>query len=154
VIKLFFSFLIVGSTFNSNIHHNTIYIQNAFTVAGGNGKGNGLNQLNYPRGIYVDDDQTIYVTDSWNDRIVEWKCGAISGQIVVGGNGKGNDTNQLNRPRVVIVDKEKNNPIICDRDNRRVVRWPRRNGTNGETIISHIDCRGWTINNSGDLILA
>ncbi|CAF4853509.1 unnamed protein product, partial [Rotaria sp. Silwood2] len=41
--------------------------------AGGNGKGNGINQLSNPWGLYVDDDQTIYVADGWNHRIVEWK---------------------------------------------------------------------------------
>ena len=43
----------------------------------------------------------------------------------------------------VIVDKERDNLIICDNGNRRVVRWPRRNGTSGETIISNIDCMGF-----------
>ena len=64
-----------------------------------------------------------------NHRIVEWKNGAINGQIVAGGNGKGNRNDQLNCPTNVIVDKENDSLIICDYGNRRVVRWPRRNGT-------------------------
>ncbi|CAF5160109.1 unnamed protein product, partial [Rotaria sp. Silwood1] len=31
------------------------------------------------------------------------------------------------------------------------VRWPRRNGTSGETIISNIDCRGLTMDENGFL---
>ncbi|CAF3384125.1 unnamed protein product [Rotaria socialis] len=65
--------------------------QNGLTVAGGNGYGNEINQLSSPRGLYVDDDdQTIYATDYMNYRIVEWKYGVTSGQVVVGGNGQGN----------------------------------------------------------------
>ncbi len=60
------------------------------TVAGGNGWGKRLNQLNYPRSMYVDENQTVYVADRWNHRIVEWKKGATSGEVVAGGNGGGN----------------------------------------------------------------
>ena len=59
-------------------------MQNGFTVAAGNGKGSQLNQLNCPTGIYVDDDQTIYIADRLNHRIVEWKSGTTSGNVVAG----------------------------------------------------------------------
>ena len=67
-------------------------------MAGGNGQGNGINQLSNPLGLYVDDDQTVYVADTSNHRIVEWKSGATSGQVVAGGNGKGSGSNQLSDP--------------------------------------------------------
>jgi sugar lactone lactonase YvrE len=35
-----------------------------------------------------------------------------------------------------------------------VVRWPRGNGTNGQTIISDIDCIGLTMDNNGDLYVS
>ncbi|CAF4449399.1 unnamed protein product, partial [Adineta steineri] len=39
--------------------------------------------------IYVDDDdQTIYIADYDNHRIVEWIHGAEYGQVVAGGNEK------------------------------------------------------------------
>jgi sugar lactone lactonase YvrE len=145
---------IVESTSEFTIDHNTVWLQNGFTVAGGNGKDDGLNQLNSPHGMYVDDDQTIYIADYANGRIVEWKRGATTGQVVAGGNGKGNKMNQLNCPTDVIVDKEKNYLIICDCDNRRVVRWPRRNGTNGQTIISNIDCHRLAMDNDGYLYVS
>ncbi|CAF4933773.1 unnamed protein product, partial [Rotaria sp. Silwood1] len=134
-----------------DIHRNATWIQNALTVAGGNGKGNGLNQFTYPWGLYVDDDQTIYVADTSSHRIVEWKRGVTSGQVVAGRNGQGNGAHQLHNPRDVIVDKERDSLIICDQENRRVVRWPRRNGTNGETIISNIFCTGLTMDENGSL---
>ncbi len=120
-------------------------------MAGGNGYGNGINQLYNPWGLYVDDDQTVYVVDSFNHRIVEWKWDAKSGQVVAGGNGEGSGAHQLSEPTDVIVDKERDSLIICDYSNRRVVRWPRRNGTSGETIISNISCTGLTMDDNGSL---
>ncbi len=115
------------------------------------GGGNGSNQLSYPTGLYVDDDQTVYVADQSNHRIMEWKSGATSGQVVAGGNGEGNGAHQLFNPQDVIVDKESDSLIICDISNHRVVRWPRRNGTSGETIISNISCWGLTMDKDGSL---
>ncbi|CAF5116248.1 unnamed protein product, partial [Rotaria sp. Silwood1] len=68
-----------------------------------------------------------------------------------GGKGDGNEAHQLNWPRDVIIDKESNSLIICDGENKRVVRWPRRNGTRGETIISNIPCFGLTMDDNGFL---
>ncbi|CAF1352891.1 unnamed protein product, partial [Rotaria sp. Silwood1] len=134
-----------------DIHPNARWQQNGLTVAGGNGEENGINQLSYPWGLYVDEDQTIYAADRSNHRIVEWKWGATSGQVVAGGNGQGSGAHQLNEPQDVIVDKERDCLIISDTSNRRVVRWPRRNGTSGETIIFNIYCWGLTIDENGSL---
>ncbi len=73
------------------------------------------------------------------------------GKIVAGGNEKGNRTDQLNHPRDIIVDKKTDSLIICDKENRRVIRWSRQNGTNGEAIISDISCSHLTMDNHGDL---
>ncbi|CAF3830159.1 unnamed protein product [Rotaria sp. Silwood1] len=125
----------------SNITSNAKWTQKGVTIAGGCGKGTALNQVSSARGIYVCDDQTILIADQDNHRIVEWNRGEVSGQVVAGGNGNGNGINQLNRPTNVIVDKETDSLIICDRGNKRVVRWSRRSGTtSGETMIDNIDC--------------
>ncbi len=130
-----------------DIHPKDKWQQNGVIVAGGNG----INQLSHPYSLYVDDDQTVYVADEWNYRIVEWKLGATSGQVVAGGNGIGSGAHQLSNPQDVIVDKGRDSLIICDRLNQRVVRWPRRNGTSGETIISNISCMGLTMDEKGSL---
>jgi sugar lactone lactonase YvrE len=101
--------------------------------------------------VFIDDDQTIYVADTWNHRIVEWKRNAINGKIVAGGNKKGNRNDQLNRPTKVIIDKQNDSLIICDYGNRRVARWPRRNGQSGEILISNIDCWDLIMDNDGYL---
>jgi sugar lactone lactonase YvrE len=119
-------------------------------VTGGNGQGHGINQLSHPYGLYVDDGQTVYVADGSNERIVEWKWGTTSGQVVAGGNG----ADQLLHPTDVIVDKVTDSLIICDHMNKRVVRWPRRDGTSGETIIANINCVGLTMDESGSLYAA
>jgi sugar lactone lactonase YvrE len=123
-------------------------------VSGDNGQGSGLNQLAAPFGLYVDDNQTVYMADYLNHRIVQWKNGATSSRVVAGGNERGNRNDQLNCPSDVIVDKESDSLIICDRSNKRVVRWPRRDGTSGEIIISNVDCYGLTMDNDGYLYVS
>ncbi|CAF3387911.1 unnamed protein product [Rotaria socialis] len=73
---------------------------------------------------------------------MQWKNGdTANGQVVAGGKGQGNGLHQLDHPTDVLIDKETDSLIICDRDNRRVVRWSRRSGTTqGEILIDNIDC--------------
>ncbi|CAF3219146.1 unnamed protein product, partial [Rotaria sp. Silwood2] len=134
-----------------DIHPNARWQHNSITVAGGNEEGDGINQHYYPFDLYVDDEQTIYVADWGYDRIVKWKSGTMSGQVIAGENGEGIEDHQLSYPYDVIVDEKTESLIICDRKNRRVVRWPRRNGTSGETIIFNIDCGGLTMDENGSL---
>ncbi|CAF1278813.1 unnamed protein product, partial [Rotaria sordida] len=69
--------------------------------------------------------------------------GDTNGQVVAGGNGQGNRLDQLDRPTDVLIDKDTDSLIICDRENRRVVRWSRRSGTaQGEILIDNILCSG------------
>ncbi|CAF1412708.1 unnamed protein product [Rotaria sp. Silwood1] len=136
---------------STDIHPNTKWSQNGITVAGENARGSETDQLYWPLGLYVDDDQMIYIADCGNHRIVEWKSGATNGKVVAGGNGDGNGAHQLNNPVDVIIDKESDCLIISDYGNRRVVRWPRRNGTRGETIISNISCFGLTMDDNDSL---
>lgn len=98
------------------------------------------------------EDQTVIVADWRNHRIMEWKRGDLSGQVVAGGNGEGNRMNQLERPTDVVVDKETNSFIICDRGNERVTRWSRYNGTtSGEILIEYTFCRGLTMDKERNL---
>jgi sugar lactone lactonase YvrE len=123
-------------------------------VAGQNGRGTELDKLAYPSGLSVNDAETVYVTEWNNHRVVEWKYGATSGQVVAGGNGEGNRMNQLNCPTDVIIDKGRDGLIICDRVNKRVVRWPLRGGTSGQTIISNIVCNGLAMDDHGFLYVS
>ena len=72
------------------------------------------NRLSLPRGIFIDDEQTIYIADCWNHRILEWKYDATDSQIVAGGNGRGQGNNQLYHPTDVIINKKNDLLIISD----------------------------------------
>jgi sugar lactone lactonase YvrE len=145
--------------FSFLFHHSDLLLeikwkQHGITVAGGNGWGDALNQLHYPEDIFIDDDQTIYIVDCRNDRIVEWKSNAKEGQIIAGGNEQGNETNQLDRPSNVIVDTKTNSLIISDSGNKRIMRWSRQNNTNGQIIIEDIHCQGMTMDKNGYLYVS
>ncbi|CAF4397125.1 unnamed protein product [Rotaria socialis] len=137
-----------------NITTKSLWAENAITIAGGYGKGYGLNQLNRPCGIYVDDDQTVFIADTDNHRIVEWQIREKTGQIVAGGNGAGNRIDQLYQPTNVVLDNETNSLIICDCGNQRVLRWPRRHQASGEILIGNINCCGLAIDAQGFLYVS
>ncbi|CAF1620934.1 unnamed protein product, partial [Rotaria magnacalcarata] len=122
-----------------NIPANAKWTENGVTVAGGNGEGGATNQLQYPFGLFVDDDQTVFIADTGNNRIIQWKNGnTTNGQVVA---GSGNGLHQLDQPTDVVIDKETDSLIICD--DKRVVRWSRRSGTTqGEVLIDNITCSG------------
>jgi len=129
--------------------------QQPTTIAGGNGKGNQLNQFNTPFGIYFDDQQqTIYVADCGNHRIIKWKFGERNGQVVAGGNGQGNRIDQLDTPFNVILDRNKKSLIICDNGNERVVRWSLENQNDRQILIQDILCYGLMMNSKGDLFVS
>jgi sugar lactone lactonase YvrE len=100
-------------------------------VAGGHGQGRRLNQLNNPTYICIGDNQSVYVSDSWNDRVVRWEKGAKKGVIVAGGHGKGRNRDQLDYPAGVLVD-QLGTVYVADHYNYRVMRW--RNSKCGEVI--------------------
>ena len=156
------SIQILHSQHQTKIYHrhqlksNIKWKPNAQTIAGGNGQGNQLNQLNCPFGIYVDHQQQhIYIADHCNHRIVKWKLGENNGEIVAGGNGQGNRIDQLNCPIDVIVDENNKSLIICDQGNRRVLRWSLEN-PNGDKEILIQNILGWGLmmNENGDLFVS
>ncbi|CAF1388771.1 unnamed protein product [Adineta steineri] len=125
--------------------------QNAITVTGGNGKGQSLNQLNRPAGIFRDANKNIFIADYDNHRIVEWKYNAKEGQIIAGGNKQGNGIDQLNHPTDVIVDQQNHSTIIADRGNRRVIQWLNQKQ---QILIDNIDCYGLAMDKHGFLYVS
>ncbi|CAF1003015.1 unnamed protein product [Adineta steineri] len=114
------------------------YNYEGIVVAGGNGEGNRLNQLNSPTCMFVDEDQSVYVSDCNNHRVMKWRKDAKEGIVVAGGNGKGGNLNQLSSPEGVIVD-DLGQIYVADVGNHRVMRWCEREeedeivvGGNGE----------------------
>ncbi|CAF1370370.1 unnamed protein product [Adineta steineri] len=125
--------------------------QNAITVAAGNREGQQLNQLNRPVGIFIDKSKNIFITDCYNDRVIEWKCNAKIGQIIAGGNGKGDRMNQLYCPTDMIVDQQSDSIIIADWRGRRVIQWVNQNQ---QLLIDNIDCYGLATDKHGFLYVS
>ncbi|CAF1402134.1 unnamed protein product [Adineta steineri] len=125
------------------------YQQFGINLAGGNGYGQKLNQLSDPHGMFIDNDQSIYIADTFNHRIVKWKLNSNEGQIIAGGNGYGNQNNQLSCPTNIIFDKENNSFIIADNGNKRVIRYFDQNQEYRLIIISNINCWGLTMDRNG-----
>ncbi|CAF0998716.1 unnamed protein product [Adineta steineri] len=125
--------------------------QNAITAAAGNGSGHKLNQCYRPGAIFIDKKKNIFIADTYNHRITEWKCTAKEGLIIAGGNGSGSRMSQLNQPKDVIVDQKNHSIIIADFGNKRVIQWMNRNQ---RIIIDNIDCCGLAIDKHGFLYVS
>lgn len=91
-------------------------------VAGGDSEGNGLNQFSVPGYIFVDKNQSLYVADYHNNRVMKWKRGATEGILVAGGQEEGKDLTQLRHPYRILVDKW-GTLYVADAGNDRITRW-------------------------------
>ncbi|CAF0844843.1 unnamed protein product [Adineta steineri] len=125
--------------------------QDAITVAGGNGKGPELNQLNRPAEIFIDEKKNIFIVDQDNHRIVEWKYDAKEGQIIAGGNGQGIRMDQLNCPTDMIVDQQTHSIIVADWKNRRVIQWLNQKQ---QILIENIHCYSLTMDKNDFLYVS
>ncbi|CAF1949320.1 unnamed protein product [Rotaria magnacalcarata] len=106
--------------------------KNGTLVAGGNGRGNGLNQLNYPTYLFVDRQQNVYVSDNENHRVMKWVEGAKEGIVIAGGQGEGDALTQLYYPLGLFVDTL-GTLYVADQGNDRVMRWTQ--GAKQGTVI-------------------
>ncbi|CAF1468750.1 unnamed protein product [Adineta steineri] len=120
-------------------------------VAGGNGEGEGVKQLFYPEGIFIDEKKNIFIADCYNHRIIEWKYNTKEGQIIAGGNGHGDRMDQLDNPTNVIVDEQNYSIIIADCVNRRVIQWFNQNQ---QILIDDIDCYRLAMDKHGYLYVS
>ncbi|CAF1570315.1 unnamed protein product, partial [Adineta steineri] len=92
-------------------------------IAGGNGYGDDLNQLNFPNSMFIKD-HSLYVSDSFNHRVMKWIIGEKEGIIVAGGHGVGRNLTQLSYPLGVIVD-HLDDVYVVDSANNRIMRYPK-----------------------------
>ena len=57
-----------------------------------------INSINsIPTYIFIDREETVYVSDQGNHRVMKWVKGAKEGIVVAGGQGQGNSLKQLSR---------------------------------------------------------
>ncbi|CAF3684576.1 unnamed protein product [Adineta steineri] len=123
-------FLYVSDTVKSEVRRWKMgeYNNEGVVVAGGNNRGNQLNQLSSPTFIFVDEDQSVYVSDTHNYRVMKWKNHAEEGIIVAGGR-----LNQLGESQGVIID-DLGQIYVADFYNQRVMRWC-EGKEEGETVV-------------------
>ncbi|CAF2233697.1 unnamed protein product [Rotaria magnacalcarata] len=107
--------------------------KNGTLVTGGNGQGDGLNQLNSPGYLFVDRQQNVYVPDWNNNRVMKWNKGAKEGIVVAGGQGAGSALTQLSNPSGLFVDTL-GTLYVADTSNHRVMRWSQ--GATQGTVIA------------------
>ena len=125
-------YLYVSDTGKNEVRRYTIGDKNGVVVAGGNGQGNQLNQLNFPTYLFVDEEQAVYVSDRNNHRVIKWNKDAKEGIVVAGGRGQGSALTQLYYPNGLFVDAS-GTIYVADRNNDRVMRWPK--GAQQGTVI-------------------
>ncbi|RIV20473.1 T9SS C-terminal target domain-containing protein [Fibrisoma montanum] len=103
------------------------------TVAGGQGQGRDVRQLDSPGGVVVDGDGAIYVADTKNHRIQKYTPTTNNGILVatVAGNGsQGSGPTQLDNPGGIFLD-ESGALYVADTRNHRIQKFPP--GSNGTT---------------------
>jgi sugar lactone lactonase YvrE len=94
-------------------------ITSIIVAAGTGSRGSEFNELNGPRGIFVDVKFDLYVSDCFNNRVQLFQSGESNG-ITVAGYGSPNPTINLNYPTGIVLDAEKY-LFIVDSDNDRIV---------------------------------
>lgn len=135
----------------ADFDENIQWAQEGIRVAGGKRWGTDLGSFNFPAGIWVDDDETIYVTDFSNHRLMKWKKDAKEGVVFAGDGQKNDRTERLRNPVDLIYEKSTDSFIIADQGNRRVIRWPRQLDRNVEVLVSNIDPWGIALDDYGYL---
>ncbi|CAF1481341.1 unnamed protein product, partial [Adineta steineri] len=92
-------------------------------VAGGNGSGSALTQLNTPYDFFIEPNTSyIWIADSVNCRIVKWLNSSTA--ILIAGNGCGSNATQFNYPDGIFVDTSDSNTFyVADCNNNRIQKW-------------------------------
>ena len=132
-------YLYVSDIEKDEVRRYTIGGKNGIVVAGGNGQGNQLNQLNCPRYLFVDEEQAVYVSDNENRRVMKWNKGSKEGIVVAGGRGEASALTQLSYPNGLLVDTS-GTIYVPDSSNHHIMRWPK--GAQEGTVIVGGNGRG------------
>ena len=115
-VEKFLYFSISAPLYWNHIKSGSIWKKYGVTVAGGNGQGAALSQLNHPfTPSFLTTNQFLYIVERDNHRVTKWKLGSMVGQIVAGGNGKGSRSDQLDLGQMsIVVDRGRDSVFISD----------------------------------------
>ncbi|CAF1224991.1 unnamed protein product [Rotaria sp. Silwood1] len=70
----------------------------------------------------MDDEESLYVSDTEKHEVRRWRMGEKNGTVVAGGNGEGNRRDQLDYPYSIVVDQD-HSVYVSDWNNHRVMKW-------------------------------
>nr|BAJ99140.1 predicted protein [Hordeum vulgare subsp. vulgare] len=136
-----------------NICATATWSKQGITVAGGGGTyGSAYNRLNYPDGIFIGKNQTVYVADTDNNRVMKWVKNATVGVLVAGYGGSGTNSSQLRRPKDVVVDGDET-VYVTDHNNNRVQKWL-RNSFRAMTILNLANSYGIALDDEETLYVS
>ena len=108
------------------------------TVAGNSASaGSGRSELYYPSAIYVSDNGTMLILDSYNCRVLKWQVGEPLGTVIVNGRGCGSTFDKIGRSNALFVDNQLN-IYISEYVYHRVTKWANGNNTAGSLVIFHL----------------
>ncbi len=150
-------YLYVSDVEKSEVKRYEIGDTNGIVVAGGNGKGNGLNQLKFPSYLFVDRQQALYVSGQNNHRVIKWNKDAKEGIVVVEGIKEAMVETKLLYSYGLFVDKL-GTVYVADSGNNLVIRCY-QGKKYGSTIVggyysarSNVTCLGgFSFDRHGDL---
>lgn len=96
--------------------------------------GVGVNQLYYPYDLTLDSNNSLYITDSWNNRIQKYILGVTAGVTVAGqaAGTSGASSSALHMPVGIVLDSN-GNLYFTDRSNHRLMYWA-NTASSGTTI--------------------
>lgn len=104
------------------------------TVAGFTiGSGASRSELYYPSAIRVTANQTMFILDTNNYRILRWQLNEPLGYVVAGGRGSGATFDRMGLSYGMFVDDQMN-IYISEQGNHRVTFWSQGNTTAGVLV--------------------
>lgn len=106
-------------------------------------------------GFLLDEpNQRLFINDN-RIRILSWKLNTNQYEIVAGDCVEGNSLHQLGDVVHFIIDEDLNALIVCDRGNRRIMRWSLDpDTTEGESLVTDIDCQFLALSERRELFVS
>ncbi|CAF3777981.1 unnamed protein product [Rotaria sp. Silwood1] len=84
-------------------------------------------------GLAVDDEGSLYISDTEHHAVKCYRAGDQHGTVVAGGNGQGSRPNQLNHPTYIFVGRDQS-VYVSDTWNNRIMKWS--NGATTGVVVA------------------
>ena len=113
----------IADYFNYRIQQWVQGAVSGITVAGITGvSGSDLSHLASPMKVIVDEDQNMFILESANARVLRWKIGETSGEVIAGGQETGTGQNQLSYPQNIRFGHD-GSVYVVDTSNNRIQKY-------------------------------